>query len=282
MTSHDLRGTERIKASCQSCGRDLEYPMRFDRDGKPYGVCPVRCPECREIQRQVDHLKYQQEHLPAEIETQKEKWFADCQLPGIFIDKASAGLDKFERILQPKAFDVIKSFDGRSIVLSSPELYGVGKTHLVCCLAWNLLQHVEAVTISREGNFRKHHCPVFFTTETALLSRIRATYNRNPDEPFAETEEDVYNKLASYQVLILDDVGKVRPKDYSFLQGVYFKIIDERYVSEQTIILTTNLGLSDLESHIGGACADRLKDMCGPGNIIKMGGKSYRGKKVNA
>lgn len=41
------------------------------------------------------------------------------------------------------------------------------------------------------------------------------------------------------------------------------------------IILTTDLSLSELEAHIGGACMDRLREMCGV-NIVKMAGLSYK------
>ena len=77
-------------------------------------------------------------------------------------------------------------------------------------------------------------------------------------------------------VLILDDVGKTKPRDISFLQGVYFRIIDERYAGNKPIVLTTNLSLADLEAHIGGSCADRLNEMCGTENIVQMRGKTYR------
>lgn len=277
MVSKDLTRVEIIKGTCQ-CGTPFEYSIRYDRSGKPWGVHHELCSNCRIAKQKELSVRLANEKLPDEVEKQKEKWQFECQIPGFFIEKAGDGFEKFDRKLQPKAFDACKNFNGHSIILSSPELYGVGKTHLVSCLAFYLIEKTEAVSVTRDGYYRKYKCPVQFITETALLSKIRATYNRN-NEDYQETEDDVYNKLSAYHVLIIDDVGKVRPKDYSFLQGVYFRIIDQRYTQEQVIILTTNLSLMDLEAHIGGACADRLKDMCGPGNIIKMTGKSYRGVK---
>jgi DNA replication protein DnaC len=41
------------------------------------------------------------------------------------------------------------------------------------------------------------------------------------------------------------------------------------------IIITTNLDVVRIEEHIGGACADRLVQMCGK-NFVRMTGKSYR------
>jgi len=117
-------------------------------------------------------------------------------------------------------------------------------------------------------------CPVHLTTEQKLLNRIRQTYNQRDEE--GETEEDVFSALERFHLLIIDDVGKVRPRDYSFLQGVYFRIIDDRYTEEDNIILTTNLDLAELETHIGGASSDRLREMAGKQGFIKMTGKSER------
>jgi len=42
------------------------------------------------------------------------------------------------------------------------------------------------------------------------------------------------------------------------------------------LILTMNLTLQELEDHIGGAPADRLREMCGRSGFITMKGESYR------
>jgi DNA replication protein DnaC len=274
-TFKDQRHSEKRKTNCEQCGLEIEYSISFDRSGQPWGVKPKLCKDCKAKTAEAIKIKELKEHLSEVIKDTRIRWFEEIDIPGIFIDKASDGYEKFEKSLQPKAYDAITKFDGHSIVLSSPEIYGVGKTHLVCCLIWYLLDHTEAASVNDYRlNYSRYSCPAQFTTETALLARIRATYDHH--EQKHETEEDVFKYFAKFHVLVIDDVGKVRPKDYSFLQSVYFRIIDDRYVSEQAIVLTTNLSLKDLENHIGGACADRLKEMCGKGNIIRMEGKSYR------
>ncbi|GAJ01634.1 unnamed protein product [marine sediment metagenome] len=204
-------------------------------------------------------------------ELQLEDWWNKCGVKGIFIEKS---FENFERERQPKAYDAVKGCRDKSLVLLSPGIYGLGKTHLICALANQLLQTEEPAYFQRDSYYIiRRKCPVFFITEPKLLSRIRQTFNRKYDD--AETEDDVYCALARFPLLIIDDVGKVRPRDYSFLQGVYFRIVDDRYVQEQNIILSTNLDFSELEEHIGGAVADRLREMCGK-NILRMSGKSYR------
>jgi len=163
------------------------------------------------------------------------------------------------------------------LILLSPGVYGVGKTHLVCALANHLVETKETAKFQKDSYYIvRRKCPVFFTAEAKLLNRIRQTFNNQKDEPRAETDDMIFKSLASYPLLIIDDVGKVRPRDYSFLQGVYFNIIDERYVNEQQVILTTNLDFKELEEHIGGSSADRMREMVGKEGFIKMDGKSYR------
>jgi DNA replication protein DnaC len=221
--------------------------------------------------------------LPSVERDTRDLWHDESGIPGKFY---AARFDTFDSTLQPKAFSAVKQFDPvshfddktdlwspvQSIVLSSPGVYGVGKTHLAAALANHLIDTVDAAFISR-GQIMRHHCPVFFVTETRLLGRIRATYN----DGAPETESAVFEALAKPDLLIIDDVGKVKPRDYSFLQRVYFEIIDGRYTSEMPIMMTSNLSWAELETHIGGASADRLREMCGP-NLIKMTGKSYRTK----
>jgi DNA replication protein DnaC len=162
----------------------------------------------------------------------------------------------------------------RSMVLLSPDIYGVGKTHLAAALVNYIIDTIEPAYF-RHGTYNiiKRRQPVFFTSETTLLDRIRATFNSFRDQ---ETEADVFKKMIEcHDVLVIDDVGKYRPRDYNFLQSVYFRIIDGRYMGEVPVLLTTNLNFHELENHIGGACADRLREMCGD-NFIVMKGQSYR------
>jgi len=91
-----------------------------------------------------------------------------------------------------------------------------------------------------------------------------------------ETEESIFRLLLRVGLLIIDDVGKFRPHDLSFLQRVYFRIMDERTGNELPVILVTNMDYTELEGHLGGATTDRLKGMCGQNGFIEMTGPSQR------
>jgi len=255
---------------CSKCGKEFEALIaNCNGVDKPH---VTECPECRQKQRDEEIKQRALKELAEAKEEVRESWYDECNIPAMFVDKT---FDNFNRKLQSKAFDIMKGYSGRSIVLLSPNVYGVGKTHLVCALANHILSTKETARLRRDSySVIRCKCPVYFTTETQLLSQIRNTYNRRPEQE-GEIEEDIYRQLDRYPLLIIDDIGKVHPRDYSFLQGVYYRIIDWRYVNEEPIILTTNLNYDELETHIGGACADRLHEMAGD-NFVKMGGKSYR------
>lgn len=261
---------------CEGCGQEYEaFIGSVDGADKPsVGLCS----NCRRKEEEQEYYDELLKVLPERIEHEREIWEGSCGIPPIFYGKT---FKNFDRKLQPIAFDMAKSYrcewddnlenPPESMILLSPNLYGVGKTHLVCAIINREIAIRAPVTLSRQRGLVTHRCPAYFIAEASLLSRIRAIYNAKE----GETESDVYRELTRDSLLVVDDVGKVRPKDYSFLQGVYYRIIDSRYVNQQPTILTTNLDYSEFEEHIGGACADRLREMCGK-NIVKMTGESYR------
>ncbi len=258
-------------AKC-ACGQEFEATIWIRKDGTELSPDTL-CWECRKEKERQESIEQYKRDLEETKDDQRDVWRKQFGVEGIFLEKS---FDNFKRELQPKAFDALKGFSDHSLVLLSPGVYGVGKTHLVCALANRLVQIRETARFEKDCYYiSRCQCPVYVTTESKLLARIRRTYNRT-DDPRAETEDGVYSSLARFPLLVIDDVGKVRPRDYSFLQGVYFNIIDNRYVNEQQVILTTNLDFKELEEHIGGASADRLREMCGKEGFIRMAGKSYR------
>jgi len=284
-----------VKYICSTCGKEYEIkisPSFLNDDGTLKDTVKAHldnlsheCNECSELKRN-ERLKQESElKLKEAIKEQKNKWEQASNLPSYFREKR---FDDFDKSLQPKAYQAVTSLQWqeteesqpKSLVLLSPGIYGVGKTHLVCALINHIISTEDKASLNNDYQIRKRNCPVYFISENELLRRIRNTYNRNPKhdewENDGETEEDIYNTLKRFDLLVIDDTGKVRPRDSNFLQGVYFNILDQRYNDFQSLILTTNLGLAELEEHIGGACADRLVEMCGKNGFIKMSGKSHR------
>jgi DNA replication protein DnaC len=266
---------------CAECGKEYEAKIPVvNGEEKAY---PLYCRDCTQKRRDDERRQAAFEELNRTKEIQRDLWFEDCNVPVKF---ASKTFSNFDSRLQPKAYTAVKAMaeaycrngvdNLRSLVLLSPDTYGVGKTHLCAALVNHVLESVEPAYFRKNSlTVVRRPLPVYFITEVELVARIRATFSFSTNHTGDETGETILEKLISYDLLVLDDCGKVQPRDPTFLQGVLFRLIDGRYARELPILLTTNLDYTELEAHIGGASADRLREMCGD-NFVRMTGKSYR------
>jgi DNA replication protein DnaC len=233
----------------------------------------ARCNRCSRVEElRLKHEAHQRELREADA-LQRQAWRAAL---GRELDSKfrGAGFDGFERAKQPAAYRAVTDWPGTggSLILQSPPgIYGIGKTHLVAALANQLVDTLNAA-VSINGYVVAQPRPVAFCAEPGLMARIRATFN----EGARESDETIYDQLERVRLLIIDDVGKDPPRDLSFVQRVWYRLIDARYRSERPVILTTNLTLDEFGEHIGGAVADRLREMCGRKGIITMTGESHR------
>ncbi len=261
------------EAVCVVCGATFEDTIYIRADGSEVPSSKL-CRDCEAKARVAERVEAYKVELAEECKHGRLRWRQQYGVMGLLCEKTFEG---FDSSLQPKAFEVVSKWQKGSLVLLSPNsTYGVGKTHLVAALANRLIESVEPAFFRGESyQMVLRSCPVYFITESRLLSRIRDTYN----EGAQESEEDILVGLSKFMLLIVDDVGKRRPRDYSFLQGTYFRVIDDRYTLGRDVILTTNLSIDDLVVHVGEAVSDRLREMCGKHGFITMKGESYRSKK---
>lgn len=201
-------------------------------------------------------------------------WLKESGIPPKYLAKTLAN---FESESQLKAYQAIMDYTGETslVLLSTSGIYGIGKTHLCAGLIHKIIETTETMNMSRDYIISEKVCPVYFTSEDDIISGIRFTFNNPHDIP---SEEQIYGRLATVKNLIIDDVGKMHPKDLSFVNDVYYRVINTRYERNRPIVITTNMDYEQLEKHIGGACADRLREMCGKNGFIKMTGTSYRKK----
>lgn len=242
------------------------------RDGSEIAA-PVLCDSC--LLKDADRVREQehQRELAEKSTLRRNEWRAALKIE-IGAEFEHKTFESFNPKLQHRAYKAIHAWNGNSIILLSPGVYGVGKTHLVCALARRMTETFDAA-VSVQGYVTSLPRPVMFTTEQLLLERIRATFHEEP----LEYTEQVYQELENIRLLIVDDVAKQsKPRDGSFVESVWYRIIDSRYRYRRPLILTGNLTPDELEQHVGGAAADRLADMCGRNGIIVMSGESQRGR----
>ena len=125
-----------------------------------------------------------------------------------------------------KAFETAKRFitnfeiankRGTGIIFYGP--YGVGKTHLACSIANELLKMQKSVV---------------FGSTIKLFGIIKKSYNNE----IQENKSKIISEFINCDVLIIDDLGKEKPSEW-VLEKLYY-IINERYEHNKPIIITTN------------------------------------------
>lgn len=91
-----------------------------------------------------------------------------------------------------------------------------------------------------------------------LLARIRQTFDSSPGE---ESYLDLFAQLTSVDLLHLDDLGSENRTEWVLEQ--LYALINERYETERSVVVTTNLTAEELEQQIGERVVSRLVEMCG-------------------
>jgi DNA replication protein DnaC len=152
---------------------------------------------------------------------------------------------------------------------------GRGKTHL-------------AVGVIKELMLEKK-VPCTFCDYRELLKNIQDSYNPN----VATTELSILRPIFDVEVLLLDDLGAVKPTDW--IWDTVSLVLNSRYNENKTTVITTNfenesasnepentsqLGRSNraaqrytLGDRIGNRMLSRLQEMC---RIIRMEGNDFR------
>ena len=144
---------------------------------------------------------------------------------------------------------------------------GVGKTHLACSIANELI---------------KNGIPIIYGTLINLLAELKNTY-------------DVYNNISEMKIiklyekvdlLIIDDLGKEKPSEWGLEK--LFTIINSRYENNLPVIITTNYDQNSLinrlsingEIETAKSIISRLYEMC---YLVKIEGRDHRikNKKVS-
>lgn len=90
-----------------------------------------------------------------------------------------------------------------------------------------------------------------------LLARIRRTYDGEPGE---DSYLQFFDRLTSVDLLHIDDLGAEKRSDWVLEQ--LYAIVDERYQSQRSMVVTSNLHYEQLKDQIGSRVVSRLTEMC--------------------
>lgn len=91
-----------------------------------------------------------------------------------------------------------------------------------------------------------------------LLADIKETF----EERNGSSYSDLFRRLCDVDLLHLDDLGAERRTEWVLEQ--LYSIVNERWQSERSIVVTTNLtDLDDLREQVGSRTVSRLTEICG-------------------
>lgn len=118
---------------------------------------------------------------------------------------------------------------------------GVGKTHSSVAILKCLLIRNPSLTYK-------------FINVCELLFKMHSEFNRKVDEP-------ILNQCLNADVLILDDMGTEKISEWSTSQ--MYLLINHRYENQKLTIVTTNLTLGQISTHLNDRIASRLSSYKG-------------------
>ena len=136
---------------------------------------------------------------------------------------------------------------------------GSGKTHLAVSIARHIIE--------------KKQIQVRFARIVDLLSEIRKTFDDN-EQYRTENESELIQRYTSTPLLIIDDLGAEKTTDW--VRQILYQIIDERWIEQKPIIVTSNLNLEELEARFEERIASRVAGMC---RLVEFRDYDYRIKK---
>jgi DNA replication protein DnaC len=146
---------------------------------------------------------------------------------------------------------------GRGLWLSGST--GTGKTTL-------------AMLVSKMAIAQSYSVAVYSLPK--LLAQIRRTYD---SEPGGDSYLSFFERLTSVDLLHIDDLGAEKRSDWVLEQ--LYALVNERYETQRSILITTNLDEVELLEQIGERTVSRLLEVCGePQGLFGQDHRSEFGK----
>ena len=260
---------------CRTCGATFQGEVTvFKRLIPPREVRARECPQCtakRVVIEEREHL----EDLEGQRKQLRGKWRRESGMPPELLTRTFANFEpQYQKAAWKAAVAWARDFDfdaprGYPSLMFYSAIPGVGKGHLMAAI-------VNYVLDNWKGDPERVRCPVRFESGPSLVRRIRATYNLRKEDFTHEREDEVYHALAGVPLLLLDDVGKEKPSD--FTRETYWFIINERVTTGLPVIISSRLefeGEHSLETLMHEDTVSRLYGMT-RGQFVKMKGQDYR------
>ena len=257
------------KVQCEFCGRNLKQEELIIIIGDTQTKINMKVERCNCIQAK-EFWKVQDYKRKKEIELQEkrekdkriEKLYEKSKLPirlkWYSFQNFKITKENEKAYCKAKEYaQSIKNGSKKSLIITGN--IGTGKTHLASSIA-NFLIESEI--------------SVLFGTLINLLNEVKNTYTMEN-----KTESFIIEKYSKVPLLIIDDLGKERPSEWTLEK--LFTIINNRYENNLPVVITTNYNREKLRERlanntnyeIADSIISRLYEMC---NGISLTGKDKR------
>lgn len=207
----------------------------------------------REVRKPCDCVGAQKERADAELKRRREEEAEKQKILALRREKAGIGkreaLSTFANYTETEgnahAIKTVRKYivavmGGSLTEKKMNSLYihgsvGTGKTHLAAAMANELIEHGKRVV---------------YTKFADLCRALKNAYEKDSKE----TEDSVLHRYRACPMLIIDDLGKEKPGEWS--AAILYDIIDYRYRNLLPTVITSNFALENAPARLAPAPAD--------------------------
>lgn len=237
--------------TCSFCGRELpKKNFALVGHGPMLITLPCDCPQA----------KAEAERESAEIERK---------------ERAEAFAKAWKRVGVPTMFSHVDAdFEMAKPLFAGKSLYivgenGRGKTHAACRVAKAYLVR----NTNRRVTMMRCWKSCLFATAQDVLAQLKRSWSR-----WDQNEEDVFQRWAGVDLLVLDDLGKGVPSEWAAEN--LFRLVDSRWSNKRPTVITSQYSTAELSDRFQkagdetmSALVSRLDGWC---DVVAMNGTDLR------
>lgn len=287
--------TERSDVECDACNdtgfliEKIEEELRI-HDQKPKTILKDVGRPCHCLKQKSLKSRFKNALIPDEFKNARfDNYEQISNVQQMLFNATQEYLKEFQKIIVDKSENNSLGFiavlgESRIRALDSEARYqakadhnnfGLGKTHLQIAAAKWIINRIRLRDEIVPGQYSKFDrgARVLCVSDITLMDDL--IHGRMAGDG-GVTINKLLDSVMSADVLVWDDLGKAKWSEAK--EGLYYQIINERYLHKKPIIFSSNEDTGTLSEKIGYAASSRLLGMCGD-RLYQVEGDDYRLRK---